>query len=140
MAGKGPIKGDRIPIELPFGPKKANRVVLIKRPVADYLGFKFKQLPFYETKNKGTTSAGKDKGARETTKRFKRGSYRLKSWTLIFEKAVKIGDRTVKTVSLPVTNHISVSDVVEYFETRAKGLKIKCLRSPEGRGYPLDIG
>lgn len=120
---KGPTKGSRVLIKLPFGrtvaPKNGkggkSQLIMLKAGVAKVLGFKpVTTMPSQKVTFK--TAAGS-----RTTTRISQGSYRRKSVKLIFEspKSISGSSGTYKTVSLPVPNGVLISDIVNYFHKGA---------------------
>jgi hypothetical protein len=136
MAAKkrGPTKGARVLIELPFGEEKApagkkpgkNKYVRVKQGIAQELGFK--PVTIMPTR---------------TVKGVKRvvniGSYRRESVTLIFEKPkiIKGSTGTYATVNLPLGSGCTITDAVEYFQKSGKG--IVGLRTSNGQVYRWDF-
>ena len=134
MAGnKGPIPGIRVPVALPFAKKdNSNRVVGIKKPVAKFLGFDISELPKYTTANKNAKQ-----GAKTSTTRFKKGTYRGKSFKLFFSKPQSIGGKTVDQISIPLPKGVHVEQAYTYFNNQASKLKLEKMVTPNGRGLPF---
>ena len=120
---KGPTKGARVLVKLPFGRTVApsgkkpgkGQYVRIKQGVAQELGFKpVTSLP--TVKVTGKTGV--------YTRLGTRGSYRQESVTLIFDKpkTIKGSSGTYKTVSLPLGSGCTITDAVKYFEKQGKGV------------------
>jgi hypothetical protein len=150
MAKKGPTKGGRIPVKLPFGDtKKAvpgkdgkgvkpgkSQIVLMKQNVAKFLGLK--PITQYDTVNVSTkTAAGEI-----ANKRIARvGSYRRASVTLILEKRTKIGDSPglYKTIDIPLGSGCTITHAVTYFQQNGKSKGIIGLRTANGQRYQWDF-
>lgn len=120
---RGPTKGGRILVKLPFGREEKasgkkpgkSQYVRIKENVAKELGFK----PV--TSIPTITVTGKSK----TYKRISvSGSFRQRSITLIFDKPKSISGSsgTYKTVSIPLGTGCTITDAVKYFEKAGKGV------------------
>lgn len=150
MAKKGPTKGGRIPVELPFGTDKApkpaaggkpakpgkSRVVLIKQNVAKFMGWK--PIKQYDTKTVSTDTAQGE----VSNKRIGRvGSFRRQSVTLILDKARKIGNSagTYKTVNVPLGSGCTIADAVKWFQANGKAKGIIGLRTANGQRYQWDF-
>lgn len=136
MARRGPTKGSRILVKLPFGRAKtsggkpASQLIEVKQGVARVLGFEpVKALPVKTVSFK--TASGTARAPR-----MGRGSYKRKSVKLIFKAPKTIAGSTgqYKSVSLPIPSGVTLDDVVKYFHTgagRSKG--VIALVSPDGR-------
>lgn len=135
---KGPTKGGRILVKLPFGrdakasgkkPGKST-YVRMKEGVAKELGFK----PV--TSIPTITVTGK-------TGTYKRisvsGSFRQASITLIFDKPKTIPGSagTYKTVSIPLGTGCTITDAVKYFEKAGKG--VIGVRTQSGQTIRWDV-
>ena len=120
MAGtkRGPTKGARVLIKLPFGKdvkpsgKKPGRstYVRMKEGVAKELGFKpVSSIPTIAVK-----------GVRRVAVQ---GSYRQRSITLLLDKPKTItGSKgTYKTLSIPLGTGCTITDAVKYFEKKSGG-------------------
>lgn len=132
---RGPTKGSRVMVKLPFGRTKTGKnpksqYIMIKQGVAQALGFKpVTEIPKVTIKTK--TAAGQ----RQIT-RLVQGSYRRRSVKLIFEnpKTIKGSTGTYKSVSLPVPSGVVLADIVAYFQKGAgKGKGVIGLVSSDGR-------
>lgn len=132
---KGPTKGSRVLVKLPFGRTKTGKngksqLILIKQGVAKELGFQVvKQLP------KKTVEMKTAAGNRKVT-RLSQGSYKRKSVKLVFEKprAIAGSKGTYKTVSLPMPSGVTIVDIVQYFHTGAgKSKNVIALITPDGK-------
>ena len=120
---KGPTKGSRVLIKLPFGTTKngtggkpgKSQLIMLKSGVAKELGFKpVVQMPTQKVTFK--TAAGS-----RTVTRLVQGSYRRKSVKLIFEspKTIAGSTGTYKSVSLPMPSGVVLNDIVQYFHKGA---------------------
>lgn len=127
---RGPTKGARILVELPFGtevkpvgkkPGKS-KFVRIKQGVAQELGFKPADISYTNVtgKNGNYTRVGS------------KGSFRGESITLIFDKprTIKGSTGTYQTVSLPLGSGCTITDAVKYFQKAGKG--VVAIRSKSG--------
>ncbi len=137
MAKKGPTKGARILVKLPFGRTVAaakgkpgkSQLVKVKENVAKELGFK--ATTTLDTKSVSMKTA-------RGTATFKRvaavGSYRRQSVTLIFKSAKTVGSSpgTYKSVALPLGSGCTVTDAIVYFQKNGKAKGIVALRTPDG--------
>lgn len=121
MARKGPTKGSRILVKLPFGRTKtgggkaASQYISVKQGVATLLGFK----PVANVPTK-TVRFKTAKGTATTQRRID-GSYKQRSVILIFNAPKSIpGSRgSYKTVSLPIPSGVTLDDVAKYFHVGA---------------------
>lgn len=140
---KGPTKGGRVLVKLPFGrtvkPKDGragqSQLVKLKENVAKFLDLK----PV--TKLETTSVKFKTARGTATAKRIKNaGSYRRASVKLILNKASKIGNSpgTYKTVSLPLGSGCTVTDAIVYFQEKGKSKGIVGLTTPDGRTVRWD--
>lgn len=127
---KGPSKGGRILVALPFGKDVApsgkkpgkSKLVLVKSGIAKFLGFKaVTKLPTAKVKNQ--------------TKLRTVGSYRQRSITLLFENAQKVGDSSYKSINVPLGSGCTVTDAVLYFRSQATSLKCVGVRTHNGKTY-----
>ena len=118
---RGPTKGSRILVKLPFGRAKtggvhkASQYISIKQGVATILGFKpVTNVPTQKVKYKTA------KGTATVTRRIE-GSYRQRSVRLIFSapKSIKGSKGTFKSVSMPVPSGVTLDDIVKYFHVGA---------------------
>lgn len=141
---KGPTKGGRILVDLPFGrnikavkdkTKAKNKLVKVKENVAAFLGFK------------GVTSLKTQQISVKTVqgeKKYKRvlnqGSYRRKSVTLLLDKAKSIGKAPYKykSIDLPLGSGCTVTDAIVYFQTNGKSKGIVGIRTPDGVTHRWD--
>jgi hypothetical protein len=134
---KGPTKGARVLVKLPFGRtvaasgKKAGKsqLVKVKENVAKELGFK----PITTLPTKSVTF--KTASGSATVKRVSAtGSYRRKSVTLLFNKAKTVGKSpgTYKSVALPLGSGCTVTDAIVYFQKNGKSKGIVGIRTPDG--------
>ncbi|MEH2146256.1 hypothetical protein [Nostoc sp.] len=131
---RGPTKGARVLVELPFGTEvKAagkkpgkSKYIRVKEGIAKELGFK----PV--TTMPTVTVEGKKRVANI-------GSYRRVSVTLIFDKprTIKGSTGTYASVNLPLGSGCTVTDAVQYFEKHAKG--VVALRTASGQVYRWDF-
>ncbi|KJH71227.1 hypothetical protein [Aliterella atlantica] len=132
---RGPTKGSRILVQLPFGRDKtgggkpASRLIYIKQGVADALGFKpIRTLPTQQVRYKTASGTA-------TTTRYQKGSYKRKSVTLIFKAPKNITGSTglYKSVAMPIPSGVTLDDVIKYFHTGAgKSKGVVALISPQG--------
>ena len=150
MAKRGPTKGGRIPVKLPFGDtKKAvpgkdgkgvkpgkSQIVLMKQNVAKFLGLK--PITQYDTVYVSTKTAA---GEIPNKRIARMGSFRRESVTLILEKKTKIGDSPglYKTVAVPLGSGCTISDAVKYFQENGKSKGIIGLRTANGQRYQWDF-
>ncbi|MFK0733474.1 MAG: hypothetical protein ACIWVG_20360 [Gloeotrichia echinulata HAB0833] len=115
---KGPTKGGRILVKLPFGkevkpsgkkPGK-NQYVRVKQGVAKELGLDpVSKIPTVDITGKGG----------HYTRIGITGSFRQQSITIIFTKARAIkGGGSYKTVSLPLGSGCTVTDAVEWLQKK----------------------
>lgn len=127
---KGPSKGGRILVNLPFGRdvsakgKKAgkSKLVLLKSGIAKFLNFPaIKNLPTTQVKGK--------KKIRTV------GSYRQRSITLIFDKPQRVGGESYKTINVPLGTGCTVTDAVMYFKSQATSLNCVGVRTHNGKTY-----
>lgn len=136
MALRGPTKGSRILVQLPFGRertgggKPASKLISIKQGVANVLGFKpITQIP---TKNvRFKTASGS-----ATSTRYQQGSYKRKSVRLIFKapKTITGSKGSYKSVSMPVPSGVTLDDIVKYFHTgQGKAVGVIAMITPDGR-------
>jgi len=138
MARRGPTKGSRILVKLPFGSEKtsggklASQLIEVKQGVARVLGFE----PIRVLPTKTVTFKTARGTARST--RFGRGSWRRRSVKLIFKapKTITGSTGTYKTVSLPLPSGVTLDDVIKYFHTGAgKSKGVIALVSPDGKRF-----
>lgn len=135
---KGPTKGARVLVKLPFGrdnvPGKS-KLVRVKENVAKELGFK----PVTTLPTKKVT-AKTAKGSATSTRITAQGSMRRASITLIFNKPKTIGKSpgTYKTVSLPLGSGCTVTDAILYFQKNGKSKGIVGIRTPAGQTIRWD--
>lgn len=130
---RGPTKGARVLVELPFGTEKApsgkkpgkNKYVRVKQGIAQELGFK--PVTVQPTRT--------IKGQKQVVNV---GSFRRESVTLIFDKpkTIKGSTGTYKTINLPLGSGCTITDAVEYFQKSGKG--IIGLRTADGQAYRWD--
>lgn len=126
---KGPTKGGRILVKLPFGTNRAPKgnvkgvssLVKVKEGIADLLGLKpLTKIP--ESSVSIKTAAGQ--------RSFKRvqnlGSYRRESITLILKKptTIKGSSGTYKTVSLPLGSGCTISQAVAWLQNNKSNIII----------------
>ncbi|BDA73065.1 hypothetical protein CAL7716_072310 [Calothrix sp. PCC 7716] len=137
MATKGPTKGGRILVKLPFGETQKesskenakSQYVAIKENVAKALGFKpVDKMPTVQVKAK----IGKG-NAEVTITRLVRGAYKRRSVKLLFKSQKSIGGKSVKTVSLPLPSGVTMADVAKYFnEGAGKAAGVSGMVTPDG--------
>lgn len=147
---KGPVKGVRVPIKLPFkgATDNSDQFSRIKLPVALFL--KFDQagkndLEYFVDVNK--KNKGEDKSsAKVKVKRRRNPGFRTRSITVQFGdnktgQKIKqtIGGKSVYSVSFPITSSVAINDVIEYFESGSgSGLKVmRVVDANSGQGYPI---
>lgn len=138
MARRGPTKGSRILVKLPFGRDKtsggkpASQLIEIKQGVANILGFDpVKTLPVKSVKFKTARGFA-------NAPRYGRGSYKRRSVKLIFKapKTIKGSNGKYKTVSLPLPSGVTLDDVIKYFHTGAgKNKGVIAMVSPDGKRF-----
>lgn len=135
---KGPTKGGRILVELPFGRvEKAvkgksggrSKLVKVKENVAAFLGFK--AVTSLKTQQVTFKTA---KGSATVKRIVSQGSYRRKSVTLLLDKAKSIGKAPYKykSVDLPLGSGCTVTDAIVYFQKNGKSKGIIGIRTPDG--------
>jgi hypothetical protein len=127
---RGPTKGARILVELPFGTERKasgkvpgkTKFIRIKQGVAIELGFKPADISF--TKVSGKNGNYEVVGSK--------GSFRGESVTLIFDKpkTIKGSTGTYKTVSLPLGSGCTITDAIKYFQKSGHG--VVALRTKNG--------
>jgi hypothetical protein len=135
--GKGPTKGSRILVKLPFGRTVAakgktpgkSQLVKVKENVAKELGFA--AVKALETKSVQFKTA---KGTATVKRISSVGSYRRKSVILLFKDAKKIGNSPglYKSVSLPLGSGCTVTDAIVYFQKNGKAKGVVGIRTPDG--------
>lgn len=129
-AKRGPTKGNRLLVELPFADKDKGNLVMLKQGVAKELGFKpATNIPVKKVTFK--TAAGN-----RTAERLQLGSYKRRSVRLIFTKPRTIpGSKgNYKSVSLPLSRGASIADVVKYFSQEGgKNKGVAALITPDGK-------
>jgi hypothetical protein len=147
---KGPTKGGRIPVKLPFGDTKKpvaaaggkaakpgkSQIVLIKQNVAKFMGWK--PITEYDIQTVSTKTAAGE----VPNKRIARvGSFRRESITLILDKPRKIGDSpgTYKTVNIPLGSGCTVADAIKWFQANGKTKGIIGVRTANGQRYQWDF-
>lgn len=147
---KGPIKGMRVPIKLPFkgATDNSDQFSRIKLPVANFLKFdqaKKDELEYSVDVNK-KDKTGEKSSVKVKVKRRRNPGYRTRSITIQFGNATSgkkiqqtVGGKTVYSLSFPITSSVAISDVVEYFESgKGSGLKvIRVIDANSGQGYPI---
>jgi len=147
---KGPVSGVRVPVKLPWKGITDNEPQFssIKLPVAKFLKLEIatKDDLLYETKLKIKNDGDDKKGGEKTVKRRRRPTSRQRSVKVFFGdnktgKRIKqtVGDKQVYSVQFPVTNSVSIADIIEYFETgNGKSLKVaRVVNVNTGQGYPV---
>lgn len=126
---RGPTKGSRILVKLPFGTNRAPKgtikgvssLVKVKEGIADLLGLKaLTKIP--ESKVTFKTAAG----SRTVTRVQKLGSYRQQSITLILKKptTIKGSKGLYDTVSLPLGSGCTISDAVKWLQENKSSIVI----------------
>jgi hypothetical protein len=136
---RGPTKGARVLVKLPFGRTVAaagkkpgkSQLVRVKQGVAKELGLTpVTSIPTIKVTGKNGSY----------TRIAATGSYRQESVTLIFDspKAIKGSTGTYKSVSLPLGSGCTVTDAVKYFEKNGKG--VVALRTKSGVVIRWDYG
>lgn len=143
MANKGPIKGVRIPVVLPWEGATDGKpqFVSMKRPIAELLGLALAQKKDLTYEVKVKTKAGS-----KTLIRYRRPGHRTRAIRVEFGtdgdgKPVtkKIGGKNVASFQFPITTSIAISDVIDFFKT-GKGKNIGAQRivdANSGQGYPV---
>lgn len=134
-ARRGPTKGSRVLVELPFAKKKtsggkvAGTLVQMKQGVAEALGFTpVKTIPSSKVKFKTASGTA-------TAVRLTKGAYKRKSVKLIFKtpKTIKGSSGKYASVSMPISSGTTISAIVGYFNTgRGKGAGVIALVTPDG--------
>ena len=140
---KGPVKGTRIPVKLPWKGATSNedQFVSMKDTIADLLGFGYADDKDLKYKVKVKTKNGS-----KTVTRRRRPGYRTRAVRCEFGKdangnriSKKIGGKTCESFQFPITTSVPIDEVVKFFETGGgKGLKVKRLvEANSGQGYPV---
>lgn len=141
---QGPIKGTRIPVELPWRGATSNepQFVSMKEPVAQVLGFKYADKKDLEYQVKIKTKSGP-----KVVTRRRRPGYRARAIRCEFglddngnKVSKKIGDKVCESFQFPITTSVAIDDVITFFETNATAKKLKVKRVVEansGQGYPV---
>jgi len=135
---KGPTKGGRILVKLPFGrttkpvsgkSSGKNQLVKVKENVAKFLGFEAAT----ELKTQ-TVSIKTAQGEKRAKRIVNQGSYRRESVTLLLDKARTIGKspNKYKTINLPLGSGCTVTDAIVYYQTNGKSKGIVGIRTPDG--------
>lgn len=137
---KGPTKGGRWLVELPFGNKTnptntggtrkpgKSKLVKIKQGVAKYLGFTpVKTLP---TQNVTFKTA---KGTATVKRVPKVGSGGGRSVTLILESDKQIGGKSVSQINVPLGTGCTNTDAIVYFQKNGSAKGIIGLVTTQGR-------
>jgi hypothetical protein len=133
---KGPTKGGRILVKLPFGTNRApagkikgvSTLVKVKEGVAELLGFQ----PLKDIPQKNVTI--KTAAGSRTFKRVQNlGSFRRASVKLILAKPtpIKGSTGTFKTVSLPLGSGCTVSEAAKWLQDNKSKLCIGII-TPDG--------
>lgn len=129
---KGPTKGPRVLVKLPFGETKPgtdkkpgkSQYVRMKQGVAKALGFDVvDKIPLQAVKTKNGT----------INRLSVAGSMRRQSITVIFANAKTIAKSgSYKTVSFPLGSGCTITDAVKYFEDK-KSLGVVAVRTSHGQ-------
>ena len=144
-----PTRGIRIPVKLPWkgATDKEDQFVSMKSTVAKYL--KFDNATKDELEYEVTIQKKGDDKGKTTVKRRRSPGYRQRSVKLTFQVGsgvgktigtkATIGGGSYASIQFPITTSVSISDVVNYFESGAgKGLKVlKVTDVNTGKGHNL---
>lgn len=141
---KGPVKGTRIPVKLPWKGATNNepQFVSMKDVVAGELGFDMAEDKDLEYEVAVKIKGGTKKVTRRRTPGYRTRAVRCEFGTTKNGKKItrKIGGKTVASFQFPITPSVPINEVVKFFEKNATAKKLKVKRVVEantGQGYPV---